>query len=324
MTGAPTKVYLMAIRDPYSIWRPFSGKSTTPLSHDIICVHTMVGTLSGSWSWANQPGNPYWHYGINAQGSIWQCQDLAWRSAANLDGNWHIIPIETSDIGEGVFPSSWSDPPWTAAQIDVLVKLIAWLCARFNIPPVLVPDTCKGRRGLAYHRQGINPWRAVDCELWSKKNGKSCPAARATQFVNTVIPRVQQLLASPPSEPDMTPEQAEQLATVAKTVRELAVSCVPFHQDSQSTDIRFQIQTLVKRALAGERRAHLRLLKRSDETQATRVWLVHGVTAVETYPGSPVHQWAKSILVDAGLSERAEPVDPRVLDGLHVAAVEGP
>jgi N-acetylmuramoyl-L-alanine amidase len=185
----------MAVRDPYSQWMPFDDKSTTPLAHDIICVHTMVGTLAGSWAWANQAGNPYWHYGVNGRGAAWQCQDLSFRSAANLNGNWHVIPIETSDIKEGVFADTWQDPPWTDAQVDMLVKLIAWLCVRFNIPPVLIPDTKPGRRGLAYHRQGINPTRVSDGELWSKSFGKACPAARIHQFINVVIPRVQRLVA---------------------------------------------------------------------------------------------------------------------------------
>lgn len=179
-----------AIRDPYSSWHPFGGKSTTALQHDIVCVHTMVGTLAGSWSWANQAGNPYWHYGLNAQGDMWQCQDLAYKSAANLNGNWRVIPIETSDIGEGVFASTWQNPLWTQAQMDRLVDVISWLCVRFGIPPVLIPDTCPGRRGLAYHRQGIVPQLRDGCERWSNANGKQCPADRATQFVNLVIPRV--------------------------------------------------------------------------------------------------------------------------------------
>lgn len=187
----------MAVVAPMATWKPFSGKSTRALTHDIICAHTMVGTLAGSWSWANQSGNPYWHFGLGGNGALWQCVDLNYRSAANLDGNWHIIPIETSDTKEGIFPA-WSGsnvPAWTTAQINKLVELIAWLCKKYNIPPVLVPDTKPGRRGLAYHRQGIDPWRVSGGEKWSNATGKVCPGdRRVSQFTNIVVPRVQALL----------------------------------------------------------------------------------------------------------------------------------
>lgn len=175
-------------------YRQLSGKSTTPLVHDIVCAHTMVGTLEGSISWSSRDGGSYWHFGLGGTGKLVQCQDLRYRSAANLNGNWHVIPIETADIKEGVFADTWQDPPWTQAQIDKLVELIAWLCVRYNIPPVLIPDTKPGRRGLAYHRQGINPWRVDGGELWSKSDGKTCPAKRADQFKNEVVPGVRALV----------------------------------------------------------------------------------------------------------------------------------
>lgn len=207
----------MAAHAPMATWKPFTGKSTRSLVPDIICVHTMVGTLSGSWAWANQAGNPYWHFGLGGDGTLWQCVDLDFRSAANLEGNYHVIPIETADMG-APFPS-WSGsnvPAWTPAQVDKLVSLITWLCKQFQIPPVLVPDTKPVRRGLAYHRQGIDPWRAPGGEKWSNATGKQCPGdRRITQFRNTVIPRVQAALTG---EDDMTPAECE--AAVRKVLNE--------------------------------------------------------------------------------------------------------
>lgn len=184
----------MAIVAPMAEYRQLAGKSKTPLVHDIICVHTMVGTLEGSISWSARDGGSYWHFGLGGNGRLVQCQDLAFKSAANLNGNWHVIPIETADMKEGIFPA-WSGsnvPAWTSAQLNKLVDLIAWLCRRFDIPPVLIPDTRQGRRGIAYHRQGVDPWRVSGGELWSKSYGKVCPGDRRIhQLVNVVIPRVQ-------------------------------------------------------------------------------------------------------------------------------------
>lgn len=192
----------MAIVAPMAEYRQLAGKSRTPLVHDIICVHTMVGTLEGSISWSSRAGGSYWHFGLGGNGRLVQCQDLQFKSAANLNGNWHVIPIETADTKEGIFPS-WSGsnvPAWTPAQLDKLVDLIAWLCRRFNIPPVLIPDTRKGRRGIAHHRQGIDPWRVSGGELWSKAYGKVCPGDRRIhQLVNIVIPRVQARLGAGPA-----------------------------------------------------------------------------------------------------------------------------
>ena len=220
----------MATIAPMAEWKPFTGKGTTPLTHEIICAHTMVGKLMGSWSWANQPGNSYWHFGLGADGRLLQCQPLEYRSAANLEGNDRVIPIETedgypdgrtSDAGQ-VWPAwSGSDvPAWTSAQLDKLVELIAWLCKKYNIPPVLIPDTLPGRRGLAYHRQGIDPWRVSGGEKWSLSTGKVCPGdRRIAQFTAEVIPRVQALVNGD----DVTPtDLADILAGVRAETQRLA------------------------------------------------------------------------------------------------------
>ena len=127
----------------------------------------MVGTLEGSWSWSNRVGGTYWHFGMGADGELWQCQDLAYRCASNLEGNWRCIPIETEDTNRGVFPSPYGNPPWTTAQVDALARLTAWLCKRFAIPCQLVPNSRPEHRGIAYHRQGCIPNVVAGGENWS-------------------------------------------------------------------------------------------------------------------------------------------------------------
>jgi hypothetical protein len=183
-----------------ALWKPFSNKGTTLLKRDVVCVHTMVGSLGGSYSWANQAGNSYWHFGMAGSGETWQCHDLRYRSAANLEGNPYVIPIETADHG---FPfGAWSGkcgdvPAWTNAQVDKLVELISWLCVRYGIPPTIVPDTQAGRRGLAYHRQGVpnSPeWKTGNLR-WSSSVGKCCPDwRRIEQFKTKVVPGVRALV----------------------------------------------------------------------------------------------------------------------------------
>jgi hypothetical protein len=190
----------VAIILPGAEWRPFVGKSSVALVHDIICLHTQVGSQAGSWNYGNIAGNPYAHLYTAGNGHTVQGKDLAYRSAANLNGNPRVIAWETSDLGEGIWPSPWRAVPWTQAQLDEIVRGLAWLCVRFNIPPVLVPDSKPGRRGIAYHRQGVDPYRVAGGELWSHAYAKACPTdPRIGQLVNYVIPRVRAIVAGAPT-----------------------------------------------------------------------------------------------------------------------------
>jgi hypothetical protein len=183
-----------------ALWKPFDDKGTTLLRHDIVCAHTMVGSLDGSFAWANGDGRAYWHFGMAGSGETWQCHDLRYRSAANLDGNPYVIPIETADMGSPF--AAWSGqcgdvPAWTGAQVTRLIALIAWLCVRYAIPPVIIPDTKPGRRGLAYHRQGVpnSPEWETGNLRWSSSVGKCCPDwRRIEQFKTKIVPGVRALV----------------------------------------------------------------------------------------------------------------------------------
>lgn len=180
----------------------YLGPQTEPrmTAHDLVVVHTMAGGLAGTDGWF-RVGNGLGfdgteaHIGIGgatdgpADGEVRQWQDLDYQADANWQGNHRCISVETSDGGD-------PDRPWSAAQAAALVDTLAWLCRRYGIPPRLVPDSRPGRRGIAYHRQGIDPWRAADGERWSKTAGKPCPGpVRIRQLVHDVIPAVVARLA---------------------------------------------------------------------------------------------------------------------------------
>jgi len=191
------------------------GNQTQPKmrSHDIICLHTMVGYLTSTDTMfkANGYGGLESHFGVGGKwgpdagksldGTVYQWQDPTYTADANLDGNHRVISIETADNA----PRSADDiEPWTQRQLDAIVDLVAWLCKRYDIPAELIKDTKPGRRGIAYHRQGCRHSQGLGVpgflvaggEKWSASVGKVCPGTRRiAQLQNIVIPRVKAQLS---------------------------------------------------------------------------------------------------------------------------------
>lgn len=165
-------------------------------SHDVVCLHTMAGFLAGTEAMFQQEG---WkgtesHFGVGGpadsgkDGVVYQWVDTDFQADANLQGNARLISIETSDGGD-------ETTPWSDAQLDAIAALVVWACQEYSIPAALIPDSGSDRRGIGYHRQGIDPWRTTGTEKWSNAAGKVCPGdVRIDQLINDVIPRVQQEL----------------------------------------------------------------------------------------------------------------------------------
>jgi hypothetical protein len=183
--------------------------------HDLVIVHTMVGYLWSTDSMFRAGGYTGVEatYGLGGKwgpdadhhldGVLWQWQERDHQADANLDANPRAISIETADNA----PKLAADiARWTDAQAATLVDLIAWECSPAahehcptswtchgrGIPAELVPDSRRSRRGVAYHRQGIDPWRVAGAEVWSTKHGKECPGDRRIhQLTTEILPAVQ-------------------------------------------------------------------------------------------------------------------------------------
>lgn len=246
----------MARRYPPASWRPL-GPQTEPLmrSHDIVCVHTMVGYLTStdryfrSGNGAGFQGTES-HYGIGGpwgsdagkglDGAVWQWQDRARTADANYKDPYRVISVETADNAPR-YASSLER--WSPAQAASLVELLAWECStaahadcpstwtchREGIPPRLIPDTKPGRRGLGYHAQGVPGNGLVAGGVpWSKSRGKECPGtARIAQYKNEIIPAVQRRLATgrapTPGRPvDPAPGMPEYPVQPGDTLRSIA------------------------------------------------------------------------------------------------------
>lgn len=204
----------MAVLYPGASYRPLGSQTQPRMSrYDIFCYHTMVGYLTSTDNMFHQNGygGTESHFGIGGKwggdvakgydGTVFQWQDLAYTADANFQGNPRILSVETADNA----PQSASNlAPWTSRQLDSLVTLTVWICRKYSIPPILVQDSRPGRRGLAYHRQGVEHSDGIGShpgylvsggERWSTSVGKQCPGqARINQISAIIIPRVQDIL----------------------------------------------------------------------------------------------------------------------------------
>lgn len=218
---------------PGARWEPLGPTPGQALmrAHDIICIHTMVGSLRGTDAYFEQKG---WggtesHFGTGHDGEIVQWQDTERVAEANLNGNWHIISIENADRGTG-FPA-WDVnnpakiPAFTPQQVEANARIVAWACKKYNIPCVLIPDSKPGRRGIGYHRQGcdgnFSNGRVPGGELWSSAFGKVCPGDKRIAQIPQIIARANQLLKAPVTPTAPPTEEAELNAEETRMLREM-------------------------------------------------------------------------------------------------------
>jgi hypothetical protein len=190
-------------------WRPIRDTSTAALRKGLLSLHTMVGGMRGTWSYFDRLDvQPYSHFlvggpwgsdaGHGLDGVAWQIADTQYRAAANLDGNWRCISVETADNAERPIK------PWTDAQCEAIIRIGAEAHQVDGIPLVLVPDSKQGRRGWCYHRQGCDPYRVAGGERWSKAYGKDCPTdPRIRQIPDLIIDARRLVAGQTPQEDDM-------------------------------------------------------------------------------------------------------------------------
>lgn len=106
-----------------------------------IVLHTMVGTLEGTYQWFNNlEAKASSHYGIGLDGRVWQFvkeEDTAWHVGNNYNPTWKLfdgtnanfytIGIEHEDKGQ-------PDAERTEKQYEASGKLVRDICHRWNIP----------------------------------------------------------------------------------------------------------------------------------------------------------------------------------------------
>ena len=160
----------------------------------ILIVHTMSGYLTGTDAYFRAQGytGTESHFGVGGQydgdkdGEVWQWQDLAHTADAQYEGNAIATSVETSDGNKG-------NVPWTAKQVEAIVKLGVWWCKQTGNPAKIV--TSPDGKGFGWHAQ---------FRVWNKA-GHDCPgSARLLQYKTQIVPEIAKRLAGTTTPPAAT------------------------------------------------------------------------------------------------------------------------
>jgi N-acetyl-anhydromuramyl-L-alanine amidase AmpD len=157
------------------------GDAAPRLDPRMIIVHTMAGFLKGTDAEFHN-SNLESHFGIGGpadgadfDGVIWQWVDTDRQADANRKANAFALSIETSDGKD-------HRNPWSAKQLDSLIKLMGRLCDTHKIPRRVVTAWDDPVGGIGWHTMFGAP------SNWTKVS-KVCPGpTRIGQLHDTVFP----------------------------------------------------------------------------------------------------------------------------------------
>lgn len=150
-------------------------------------LHTAVSNSTTLFPFFNKPKQVCSHFYVREDGTVEQYVDTQFQAAADLQGNGDTISIETWDGYKRLWFKSEDIPPWTSAQVVAMANLLAWVHRVHDIPLVFVTDSLPGRRGVGYHRQGIDPWRVNGGLRYSNAYGKVCPGDERIKQVEGIV-----------------------------------------------------------------------------------------------------------------------------------------
>lgn len=135
-------------------WRPISvNYSVDGITPRFLVVHGNQGAMSGTDSWFRNPdARASAHFGIFKSGVVYQWVDTANRA-------WHAVAANSISIG--VEMEMMQGQALTAAQVDALAKLFAWVHRAHPAIP-LRRASGPSDAGLIGHSQGGAAWGGHD------------------------------------------------------------------------------------------------------------------------------------------------------------------
>jgi hypothetical protein len=124
-------------------------------------------------------------FDVGSDGAVWQYMPANVRADCNYQANPFAVSIETQDRGSATLNVT----PWTRAQVDALVEVLAWLRDEWQIPMV---------RAAHWSGSGVGAHR--DFPQWSL-TGHSCPGDARFAQVPDIIARAAVFGRQPPQPP---------------------------------------------------------------------------------------------------------------------------
>lgn len=167
-----------------------------------VCLHVAVSNSDSLFGYFNQSGKPTSHFYVRSSGVVEQYVDTRYCAPANLEGNDSLISFET----EGGVTNANSEP-WTAAQVQAMAEVIAWLNKAEGVPLQLMANSKSTSTGIGWHKQGVDPYRVSGGELWSSARGKICPGQGKINQIPTIVARARALAGGTPPPVSTTPEE---------------------------------------------------------------------------------------------------------------------
>jgi hypothetical protein len=246
-------------------------------------VHSIIApwTAKRVYEYWRDSTNLESHFGLGYEGDLGQFIGTETRADANAGANRRpdgtgAVSIETASNLQG------SDP-WTAAQVEELIRLGVWLHKTHGIPLRI----CRSHDdpGFGYHSL---------FSQWST-SGTACPGkARIAQFREVVFPGIVARAADTPEEDDMP--TADEIATAV--LKKDGIIAVPGASATNPTWTLSSVQT--------------EILKRLDKANATLAAQSAAITSLAGQLGEDVDTDAVVAAVQQAIADAVVSVDVNV------------
>lgn len=184
-------------------WAERTRDGTKPTA---VVLHVTASNATSQYDYFNDKGEACSHFHVAKNGHVEQYIDTKYRSAADLDGNYRTISVETQGLDDGT--------GWTSEQLTAIAGIVAWAHDTHGIPLRLMATSETSEHGLGWHRLGIDGnWPALPSVLagrkqrgggehWSNSTGKTCPCDPRIYQVDDVLAQAQKIAGGQTPDPD--------------------------------------------------------------------------------------------------------------------------
>lgn len=185
-----------ATRYPGAAWRPTGDDGEMSGIRGVSLHEAVTRAEETIFGWAQQAHAC--HFYVGRYGNCEQYIDVGRKAAGVKDGNPTMLTVETWDGLDvktelDVDGRGPNQTVWTPQQCERLADLIAWLHIEWGLPIRLMASSARSERGVAPHRWGIDPYRQLGGEIWTKHAGKQCPGTLRIGQIPAILSRANDL-----------------------------------------------------------------------------------------------------------------------------------